>query len=335
MRPLALLALAGLVALAARIHRIDLPLERDEGEYAYIAQLLLDHVPLYREAFTMKLPGVPLLDAVAFAAMGETVRAIHVGALVADLVSAVGIALFVRRTVRNAERARVAALGAAAIFLVVSATMFVEGYAANCEKYAVAFEMFALNVLVLVVDREVARARDLAWVASAGLALGCAILCKQQAAPFAVAVAVAALALHRGSLAWRALFGIVCALVAGAPLALVVAVVRASGSFDAFWFQTVTYASTYLHSSPHPLGFLGEAASSSLWAPIAVAGAAAIPAALFLHASARPARAWLLALAAAGVVSASLDLLFRPHYVVFLLPALAISAALCAARFTV
>jgi hypothetical protein len=35
----------------------DMPLERDEGEYAYAGQLLLEGIPPYQLAYNMKLPG--------------------------------------------------------------------------------------------------------------------------------------------------------------------------------------------------------------------------------------------------------------------------------------
>ncbi|MCP3982767.1 MAG: hypothetical protein GY723_00165, partial [bacterium] len=54
------LLLVVLTTLAIRVRLLDVPLERDEGEYAYVAQLLLDGVPPYQQAYTMKLPGVAL-----------------------------------------------------------------------------------------------------------------------------------------------------------------------------------------------------------------------------------------------------------------------------------
>ena len=37
---------------------LDVPLERDEGEYAYMGRLLLAGVPPFKAAVNMKLPGV-------------------------------------------------------------------------------------------------------------------------------------------------------------------------------------------------------------------------------------------------------------------------------------
>ena len=40
-----------------RLRLLDFPLERDEGEYAYAGQLMLQGIPPYKLAYNMKLPG--------------------------------------------------------------------------------------------------------------------------------------------------------------------------------------------------------------------------------------------------------------------------------------
>jgi len=40
-----------------RIRLLGIPLERDEGEYAYAGQLFLQGIPPYKLAYSMKLPG--------------------------------------------------------------------------------------------------------------------------------------------------------------------------------------------------------------------------------------------------------------------------------------
>ena len=40
-----------------RLRLLDMPLERDEGEYAYAGQLILQGIPPYELAYNMKLPG--------------------------------------------------------------------------------------------------------------------------------------------------------------------------------------------------------------------------------------------------------------------------------------
>src|SRR4029453_13583217 len=58
---------------------IDLPLERDEGEFAYVAQLMLQGVPPYALAYSMKLPGTYGAYAVVLALFGQTPAAVHWG----------------------------------------------------------------------------------------------------------------------------------------------------------------------------------------------------------------------------------------------------------------
>src|SRR5436853_1488217 len=52
-----LLAFAVAGSVAARLRLIDLPLERDEGEYAYTGQLMLQGIVPYELAYRMKFPG--------------------------------------------------------------------------------------------------------------------------------------------------------------------------------------------------------------------------------------------------------------------------------------
>ena len=56
--PWAIVLLVILLAAAVRIRLLQIPLERDEGEYAYAGQMILQGIPPYESAFNMKFPGV-------------------------------------------------------------------------------------------------------------------------------------------------------------------------------------------------------------------------------------------------------------------------------------
>jgi hypothetical protein len=73
----AILAVAAVAFVFVRAPFVSVPLERDEGEYAYIAQRLLTGEMPYRDAFDQKPPGVFLAYAGAFAILGQSVEAIH------------------------------------------------------------------------------------------------------------------------------------------------------------------------------------------------------------------------------------------------------------------
>ena len=96
-----LLALASLVLVLAvvtgiRIHLLSLPLERDEGEYAYAGQLLLQDIAPYKEMYSMKWPGTFAVYAVTMGLFGQSIAAIHSGLLLTVLPS-VGILFFIGR----------------------------------------------------------------------------------------------------------------------------------------------------------------------------------------------------------------------------------------------
>src|SRR3977135_182202 len=74
-----LVGLTVLLVLVIRVRLREMPLERDEGEYAYAGQLMLQGVPPYKEAYNMKLPGTYAAYALIMVVFGQTPSGIHVG----------------------------------------------------------------------------------------------------------------------------------------------------------------------------------------------------------------------------------------------------------------
>src|SRR5215475_12877710 len=122
---LVLIAVAGI-----RIHLLQAPFERDEGEYAYMGQLMLDGFPPYSQAYNMKLPGTYATYAVMLALFGQTHGAVHFGLLLANLLSAVLIFAWARRAFDP-----VVGVLAAAIFSILSVGEPVQGIFANSEHF--------------------------------------------------------------------------------------------------------------------------------------------------------------------------------------------------------
>jgi hypothetical protein len=75
------LAVLAVIALAAafRVRVAAVPLERDEGEYAYAGQRILHGVPPYAQAYDMKFPGTYYAYSAIMALAGTSARAIHLG----------------------------------------------------------------------------------------------------------------------------------------------------------------------------------------------------------------------------------------------------------------
>lgn len=251
---LALVVIAVLiVSVLVRVRYLSVPFERDEGEYAYAAQLILAGLPPYAEAYNMKMPGIYYAYALVIAALGDSHTAIHFGLLVINLVTSLGVFLLARWLAGTASGAM-----AAAVFAVLTLGREASGVFANAEHFVLPFVVFGL--LFLVRGLELASRRRL--IAS-GVLLGLAFLMKQHAVAYA-GLAAALIVLHGATQRdWRGLIrnaGIV-GVAAAAPLIFLIAGMYAVGMARQFFFWTFDYAAAYVNVVPpeRALGyFLGE-----------------------------------------------------------------------------
>src|SRR5205809_7496252 len=88
----ALLVLIMLAAALVRLRLAGVPLERDEGEYAYAGQLILQGVAPYQLVYNMKFPGAYYAYSLVLALFGQTAWGVHVGLLLVN--AATTLALF-------------------------------------------------------------------------------------------------------------------------------------------------------------------------------------------------------------------------------------------------
>src|ERR1043166_5156208 len=91
------LALVLLFVAAVRLRALNVPLERDEGEFGYIGQLMLQGIPPYKLAYAMKLPGTYAVCALAMAVFGRTAAGLHLGLLAANAAAVVFVFLLAKR----------------------------------------------------------------------------------------------------------------------------------------------------------------------------------------------------------------------------------------------
>src|SRR5438128_460537 len=175
-RHAAVLVVMLVIALAAlvRLRLADVPLERDEGEYAYAGQLILKGVPPYLEAYNMKFPGTYYAYALVMALFGQTARGIHVGLMLVNT----GTALIVFATARRLAGDLCAAIAATA-FVLLSLDRGILGIFAHATHFVL---LPALGGLLLLL---VARESERLWPSLAGgTLLGAAVLMKQHALVF-------------------------------------------------------------------------------------------------------------------------------------------------------
>ncbi|HZR79473.1 MAG TPA: glycosyltransferase family 39 protein [Candidatus Binatia bacterium] len=341
--PWAGVALIGIVVATAllRLRLLDVPLDRDEGEFAYMGQLILSGAVPYVAAQNMKLPGAYYAFAGIFAALGETTAAIRVALLVANAIAIVLVARLGRRLVDAT-----AGVAAAAAFALLSLGPAVLGFAAKAEQFAVPC---VLGGVLLLLGRPPTEREDeaagTAALAASGLLLGIAVVLKQHAAVFVAfggaqllrselrrdggsETAGAALADRLRGAAGRML---VFAVAASAPYAIVCFAMWRAGAFEPFWFWTVTYAREYATMVPLRDGLAQLAietarifgSTPALW--LLAAGGTTAP---LWDDRARRAAPALALFSLFSVLAVVTGFRFSSHYFVFLLPAASLWAGL-------
>ena len=85
------------IMLFSRLRLRETPLERDEGEYAYAGQLILQGIPPYSLACNMKLPGTYAAYAAIMAVFGQTIGGIRLGLLLINAATVLLLYLLGRR----------------------------------------------------------------------------------------------------------------------------------------------------------------------------------------------------------------------------------------------
>src|SRR5947209_4957070 len=157
------------LSLFVRFRLRDMPLERDEGEYAYAGQLMLEGIPPYKLAYNMKLPGTYAAYGAIMALFGETIRGIHIGLILVNSVTILLVYFLGRRLFGP-----ICGLVAAACFGLFSLSHSVLGLAAHATHFVTLFAVAGTMALLKAIENE--RSITYLWC---GLLFGFAFLMKQ------------------------------------------------------------------------------------------------------------------------------------------------------------
>ena len=315
-----MLATLAIVA-AVRLRLLNLPLERDEGEYAYAGQLMLQGIPPYQLAYNMKFPGTYAAYAVMMALFGQTPAGIHFGVLGITTLTALMLFWLGKKLLDST-----AGIVAASAYAVLAACPAMLGLAGHATHFCAFFATAGLCAMW--------RARqngDRLVILAAALLFGMATLMKQQAALIALWASLAWMVwcfrkfeIPVGKrLASLAIFGLGVVL----PFALCCLILWSAGVFGKFWFWTFDYAWQYAAVVPldqAPAIFWRSfrrvtAPGILLWL---MAGAGLIR--LWLDERIKPSRGWLLGFCIASALAVCPDFYFRKHYFLVVLPAVAL-----------
>ena len=321
-----LLLLVVVLSACMRYGLVGVPLERDEGEYAYAGQLILQGIPPYEELYTMKLPGTNLVYAGIMALCGQTHEGIHVGLIAFNILIIITMYYLTKQVVDS-----LAGIIAAASFAILSMGQSIQGIYANTEHFVIFFALTGIILLLYALERQKA------WlVFLSGLLLGSGILMKQHGMAF-IAFALLYLFTHEFLApyrkGWRNGLFLVAVLSIGAilPYLITCLVFIYLGLFDKFWFWTVTYALTYTSTIPMDLaweGFKESAKGIFTAAPLIWVLAFIGLASLAWDERARNRSLFIGGFALFSFLSILPGFYFRPHYFILILPAAALLSGL-------
>jgi 4-amino-4-deoxy-L-arabinose transferase-like glycosyltransferase len=322
----ALLALVVLIDAVVRLRLLDVPLDRDEGEYAYFGQLLLQGIPPYTTAYNFKLPGIYGVYAGILATFGQTPAGVHLGLLVANVAGCVLTFLLAIRLFTP-----VAGIAAGAAFTALSLSSKLYGLTAYAEHFVLLPALAGALALLSAVGSR----RPLVFLAS-GVLFGLAFIVKQNGAAFVLFGALYALVQRADlgdgrSLARR--LAPTLALLGGAllPYAVLCVALARVGAFERFWSWTTVYAYHYASQVPPAQGlrllaFTSGEILEGTYLVIALAAVGA--AALVWDREARSQRWFVGLLVLCSFAGTAAGLHFRRQYFLLLVPCAALLAGL-------
>jgi dolichyl-phosphate-mannose-protein mannosyltransferase len=235
------LALVILAAGALRFRLLEIPFERDEGEYAYMGQQILKGIPLYSQAYDIKFPGIYMMYALLMSIFGQNRLGIHLGLMVVNFSTIVLVYLLGKKIADGFT-----GLIAAAAYAVLSISSSTLGFAAHATHFVVLPVIGGILLLLRAMRRP---GRFMGYLLS-GFVSGIGLIMKQPTV-FLILFSVSYLIVSHYKATPRParndllLKGAGIVLGSALPLLGVLFWLYAIGTFGKFWFWGVKYAFTF------------------------------------------------------------------------------------------
>jgi hypothetical protein len=303
-----------------RVRLRSMPLENDEGEYAYVGQLMVQGIPPYKIAGNMKLPGTYAAYAAMMAVFGETASGIRTGLMLVNIATTILVFLLARYLYGS-----IAGAIAGITYSFLSCRPGVLGIYAHATHFVVLAALAGSLLLLYAIDT----GRTSLFFVS-GLGFGLAFLMKQPGILFAAFAGSYWLWQEwRQPFRWRNVVVRGAALVVGValPFGLTCLLLFRAGVFPSFWFWTWSYAREYGSLTTLPYAWVLLRAALP-WAvrPFVLWEIAAVGLAATLWSShARAHTGFVATFFLFSVLAVCPGLYFRSHYFILVLPA----GALC------
>lgn len=306
-----------------RIRLLQIPLERDEGEFAYMGQLLLQGIPPYLMAYNMKLPGIYAAYALLMAVFGQTTGGIHIGLMLVNATAVVLLFLIARRLFDN-----IVAVVAAASYALLSLSPSVLGTSAHATQFIVPLFLGGTLLLLRTLD---SGSRGSLFIS--GLFYGLAFLIKQHAI-FFIAFALmyyAWVAIRKAPFDFKkfASRSALLLFAAAIPFGISCALLYAAGVFKTFWFWTFAYSAEYVteNSLSNAPDLLGTKALLVIkyWAGVWMIAGIGLTSVLW-NGMMRSRWAFITGITLFSFLTICPGFYFRNHYFVTMLPVVALLA---------
>ncbi len=308
------------LTLAIRIRLLGVPLERDEGEYAYAGQLMLQGIPPYKLAYNMKFPGTYAAYALIMSIFGQTITGIHLGLLLVNAAT-VALVFLLGRKLMNST----AGIAAAASYAVLSVSPSVLGFAGHATHFVMLPVVGGTLLLLNPSDRQ-----TFGRLFASGLLFGVGLLMKQPAVFFILFGAIYLVSTDiRRRLGLKRIFLRNLTFGGGVitPFGLTCFVLWYAGVFNKFWFWTINYARQYgslipISAAPQVFMYSVKEVIGPGWALWMLAGLGLMVG--LWDKRTRASTGFLLGLLVFSTLALCPGFYFRRHYFILVLPAVSL-----------
>lgn len=237
-----------LFTMAIRMRLLGIPLERDEGEYAYVAQQMLQGIPPFKSIYHFKLPGIYAVYAVILSIFGQSGKGIHAGLAFCNLFTAITLFFIAKRFYSLLSSAIITS-----VFSILTLSISIEGFAANSEHFVLLPAL--LGILSMLKFKETTNnKRGVFLLFCSGLLLGFSYTVKQHGLFFILFTWLYLVSIwyKRKPLNWATVIlnSLIFSIGVILPFGLICLLFLQLGLFEKFWWWTWHYPHIYIgHTS--------------------------------------------------------------------------------------
>lgn len=230
--------LFALVTYLLRWRLLDIPLERDEGGFAYMGYSWIKGNPLFSDYVDVKPPLIYILYGVFESIFGTTPKGIHTGLFIFNLGFTITFYFYIKQKFSFGT-----AMISSLVFILLSSLPNVFGFAAHATQLL----LWPTIGGIWLLDYSLKQSK-IFWLIPAGILLGIAFLIKQQAIGFMLFagfyLTYILLIQEKNWKKWL-ISGSVLTSSAVLPYILCILWFYASGRLNNFWYWTYTWPSQF------------------------------------------------------------------------------------------